>query len=241
MAKMTLDGLTAQLVAAHGDRLTAVVLYGSAARGEKDHVKERSDYNVLVIVKSLRSAALRASGAAAVAWAQAGNPPPLIMTESEWASSRDIFAMEYADILERHRVLAGTLPVGPSSVDPSHLRHQLEFEAMGKLIHFRRGVLACAGDPKLELKLLAATKSAVMVLFRTLLRAHGEQAPEAPADVVLRAAELAGFDAAPFLEVVAHARGETTIPTSKVDAVMDAYHAGLERLVAHVDALAHTA
>lgn len=241
MAKMTLDVLAAQLSSAHGDRLTAVVLYGSAARGEKDHVKERSDYNVLVIVRSLKGAAIRASAAAIVEWAKAGNPPPLIMTEAEWASSRDIFAMEFADILERHRVLAGALPDGPSTVDPQHLRHQLEFEAMGKLIHFRQGLLACAGDPKRELMLLAATKSAVLVLFRTLLRVHGEQAPEAPADVVRRAAALAGFDAAPFVDVVAHARGEGAIPVSRAHDVVEAYHAGLERLVAHVDSLARTA
>lgn len=237
MAKMTLEDLTAQLSRAHGAQLTAVVLYGSAARG--DHVAQTSDLNVLVIVKALSSAALRATAATSAAWATAGNPPPLIMTEAEWKSSRDVFAMEFADILERHRVLAGALPDGPSRVDLGHLRHQLEFEAMGKLIRFRQGILACDGDAKRELALLAATKSAVLVLFRTLLRVHGEQAPETPEAVVRRAAALGGFDPAPFVEVVAHARGEASIPTARADAVLEAYHAGLQRFLAHVDAVAH--
>lgn len=234
---MTLDDLAARLSSAFGDQLTAVVLYGSAARGEQ--VAQRSDYNVLVIVKGLTPAALRAAAATTRAWGEAGNPPPLVLTEAEWRSSRDVFAMEFADILERNRVLTGALPDGPTSVDPAHLRHQLEFEAMGKLIRLRQAILACEGDPARELELLAATRSAVLVLFRTLLRAHGERAPEGAEAVVRRAAELAAFDAAPFLEVVAHVAGTVPIPAARADAVLSAYHAGLERFVAHVDALVH--
>lgn len=237
MAKMTLDDLTAQLRKAHGDQLTAVVLYGSAARN--DRPDQRSDLNVLVIVRAISNAALRASAATAAAWAETGNAPPLLMTEDEWRSSRDVFAIEHADILERHRVLAGALPAGPASVNQAHLRHQLEFEAMGKLIRFRQGILACEGDPKRELALLAATKGAVLVLFRALLHVHGEAAGESAPDVVRRAASLAGFDATPFLEVIAHARGEARIPVARADAVLEGYHAGLQRLVAHVDAVVH--
>jgi hypothetical protein len=57
--------------------------------------------------------------------------------------------------------------------------------------------------------------------------------------VVRRAAELAGFDATPFVRVVDHVAGSATIPASQADAVLGAYHAGLERFVAHVDALVH--
>ena len=51
MATMTLDELVTQLRAAYGARLSSVVLYGSAAGG--DHIKDRSDYNVLVLLESL--------------------------------------------------------------------------------------------------------------------------------------------------------------------------------------------
>ncbi len=235
MARMTLEDLTAQLQRAHGDELTAVVLYGSAARGE--HVKATSDLNVLVIVRSLTQATLRASAAATAAWGKAGNPPPLILTDAEWRSSHDVFAMEYADIHAVHRVLAGTLPEGPA-VDRAHLRHQLEFEAMGKLLQFRRGILACNGDAKLELELLTAMKGTSLVLCRTLLRAHGREVPTDSSAVVREAAALADLDAAPFLEVVAHAHGTVKIPVARADEVLEAYHAGLQQFVAHVDALA---
>src|ERR687885_789555 len=108
MAKMTPEQLVEQLRRAYGPELRAVVLYGSAAAGE--HVPKRSDYNVLVITDALDFEALTRAAAVARAWGEAGNPPPLTLTSEEWRSSADIFPMEYADILARHRVLHGTPP-----------------------------------------------------------------------------------------------------------------------------------
>src|SRR3954454_21594250 len=124
MARMTLDELVTQLRAAYGTGLRSVVLYGSAARG--DHIAKRSDYNVLVIVDALDPARLTAASAASRAWAEAGNPAPLTMTMTEWRGSSDIFPMEYADILERHRVLHGEPPFDGIRVELRDLRLQLE-------------------------------------------------------------------------------------------------------------------
>lgn len=235
MATMTLDDLSAQFSRAFGNQLIAVVLYGSAARGE--HVAERSDLNVLVVVRALTPATLRAAAVTARAWHALGNPPPLILTEAEWRSSRDIFAIEHADILERHRVLTGALPDGPRTVAREDLRHQLEFEAMGKLLRLRRGILASSGEAKEELALLEAARSAVLVLFRSLLRVEGEAATGTSEEVVRRASALAGFDATVFLDLEAHARGTARIPSEKADEALAAFHAGLEKFVAHVDGL----
>jgi predicted nucleotidyltransferase len=232
---MTLEALAERVQRDLGDTLVAAVLYGSAARNER--TDQRSDFNVLVIVRTLTPASLRALATTAAEWSASGNPAPLILTEDEWRSSRDIFAMEVADILERHRVLAGAMPAEPSRVAAADLRHQLEFEAMGKLLALRQGILASGGKAERELELLAASKSAVLVLFRTLLRIHGESGVAGPEDAVRRAAARAGFDPAPFLQVVAHVAGTARIPASQADAVLTAYHAGLERFVAHVDAL----
>src|SRR5215471_10732601 len=140
MARMTLDELVSQLRAAYGTALNSVVLYGSAAAGE--HIAKKSDYNVLVIVDALDAAKLTAASAVSRAWAEAGNPAPLTLTTSEWRGSADIFPMEYADILERNRVLFGSAPFDGIRVDLKDLRLQLEQEAMGKLIKLRQGVLA---------------------------------------------------------------------------------------------------
>jgi hypothetical protein len=197
-----------------------------------------TDRNILVIVKGMPASALRATASAAGAWLAAGNPAPLILTEAEWESSRDVFAMEHADIAARHEVLAGAIPaVAPPTRDD--LRRQLEFEAMGALIHLRRGILACAGDSSRELHLLVASKGTVVVLFRALLRVHGTPVPAEAEGVVDAVAARAGFDPGPFRAVLAHAARGKSISKSEVDAVLTAYHDGLRQFVAHVDAMVH--
>jgi len=238
MAKMTVDDLVAQLRKAYGPALRASVLYGSAAGGE--HYAKHSDQNVLVIVTALSVDAMRAAGAVARAWGEAGNPAPLTLTEAEWRSSVDIFAMEHADIRERHRILyavEGFAPFDGLHVDPAHLRQQLEYEAMGTLLRLRGGILAAGDDAAKRVALLAASASQVLVIFRSLLRAVGEQ-PSSDNEAVCRAAAArAGFDAEPFAAVVAHWRGGRALEGAAISDTLAGYHAGLERLVAWLDAL----
>lgn len=230
---MTLDELVAQLQKVYGAQLRAVVLYGSAAAGE--HIPKRSDYNVLVIVDELTMAHMRASAAVARAWGEKGNPPPLTLTLAEWRGSADIFPMEYADILERHRVLAGTAPFDGISVDREHLRLQLEHEAMGKLLKLRQGVLAAGGDEKQHIELLAASLSTIMVIFRAVERLHGAKPPTDYDRLSRDVAARAGFDVEPFARVVRHVRGGEKLGSSEVSGVLAGYIAGVQQLVAYLD------
>ncbi|MFL5575600.1 MAG: hypothetical protein ACJ79S_06510 [Gemmatimonadaceae bacterium] len=233
MAKMTLEDLATQLGAAYGEALRAVVLYGSAAAGE--HVAGRSDYNVLVIVDALPLDRLRAASAATQAWVGAGNPPPLTMTTAEWRTSADVFPMEYADILERHRVLRGEPPMEGIAVRPADLRLEVEQQARGKLLKLRAGVLAAGADAARQTELLERSLSTIMVVFRGVLRLLGER-PPADYDALGRAvAARAGFDAEPFAHVVRHVRGAARLNGRAAGEVLAGYLAGMERLVGFLD------
>jgi hypothetical protein len=233
MANMTLDQLVEQLRAAYGPELRSVVLYGSAAAGE--HIAKRSDYNVLVLVDSLSVERLRAAAAVAQAWGEAGNPPPMTLTTREWQGSADIFAMEYADILDRHKILYGNAPFDGIQVDLSDLRLQLEHEAMGKLLRLRQGVLATGGDSRKQLELLAASLSTIMVIFRAVIRLHRGSPPTDNVAVAKAVSERAGFDAGPFERVVRHVRGEQQIAPDDAGTVLGGYLRGMELLVEHLD------
>jgi hypothetical protein len=233
MAKMTLEELVAQLRAAFGAELRSVVLYGSAASGE--HIAKQSDYNVLVLVDSLDVARLDAVAAVVHAWTDAGNRPPFTLTTEEWRRSADIFPMEYVDIQERHRVLHGAPPFDGVRVSPADLRRELEFDAMGKLLHLRKGVLAAGGDGREQLELLAASRSAIMALFRATVRLHGATPPSDTAELCRQVARLAGLDAEPFLRVLRHARGEQKIRSADAGVVLAEYMRGVQQLVAHID------
>lgn len=233
MARMTLDDLVSQLRLAYGDALRAVVLYGSAAAGE--HIADRSDYNVLVIADTITPQHLRAAGAAAMAWAEGGNAPPLTLTTAEWRSSADVFPMEYSDILERHRLLHGTLPLEGIRVAPGDLRMELEEQAMGKVLRLRQGVMAAHGDGRLQRELLEQSLSTLMVIFRAVSRLHGEVPPADYEALSRQIGGWAGFDAEPFLRVVHHVRGERKLAVAEAGKVLEGYLAGMERLVAHLD------
>jgi hypothetical protein len=233
MAQMTLDELTTQLRAAYGTALRALVLYGSAAREHQP--SKKSDYNVLAIVDTLDPQHLVAASATSRAWTEAGNPAPLTLTTAEWRGSADIFPMEYADILDRHKVLFGELPLDGVRVDGKDLRLQVEQEAMGKLIKLRQGVLASGNDPKFQLELLAASASAIMIIFRAVLRLAGERPPTDNAALAAAVGARAGFDATPFQRVVRHVRKEAALAPADATAVLGGYLTGMERLVSYLD------
>ena len=233
---MKLEELVRQLQLAYGEGLRSVVLFGSAVAGE--HTK-KSDYNVLVVVDALPLERLRAVAAVSKAWADDGNPPPMTFTTKEFKSSADIFPMEYADILERHRVLHGTPPFDGVTVSPKHLRLELEQQAMGKLLHLRQGVLASGGDNKLQLELLEASLSTFMVIFRAAARLHGES-PSTDYEALSEAtARRVGFDAAPFVRVARHVRGTSKLTTAEVPQILAGYVTGVEQLVLHLDRYHH--
>ena len=197
---MKLEELVRQLQLAYGAGLRSVVLFGSAVAGE--HNPKKSDYNILVIVDSLPLDKLRAVAAVSKAWAEDGNPPPMTFTSNEWRSSADIFPMEYADILERHRVLFGTPPFEGIRVTPSDLRLQVEQQTMGKLLQLRQATMGAGGDSRLQLEVLEKSLSTLMVIFRGVSRLHGEVPSQDYEELTRSLAQRAGFSPEPFVKVI---------------------------------------
>src|SRR3954470_7281465 len=230
---MKLDELVRQLQLAYGDALRSVVLFGSAVAGE--HRAKTSDYNVLVIVDSLPLERLRAVAAVSKAWAEDGNPPPMTFTMREWRSSADIFPMEYADILERHRVLYGAPPFEGITVKPADLRLQVEYQTMGKLLQLRRAIMGAGGDSAVQLEVLEKSLSTLMVVFRGVVRLHA-QVPSQDYEALSRTvAEKAGFSPDPFVRVVRHVRGTEKLSRDAASRTLEEYLSAMESLVSYLD------
>lgn len=229
---MKLEELVEQLRLAYGGGLRAVVLFGSAVAGE--HTK-KSDYNVLVIVDALPLEKLRAVAAVSKAWAAGGNPPPMTFTTSEWRASADIFPMEYADILERNRVLFGNPPFDGIKVSPSDLRLEVEQQTMGKLLHLRQATMGAGGDSRLQLELLEKSLSTLMVIFRGISRLHGQAPSQDYEELTRQLAARAGFAPEPFVRVIRHVRGTEKIPREIAARILEGYLTAMERLVAYLN------
>ena len=99
-----LDKLVPQLTAALGDAFVSAVLFGSAA---EDRLRLGSDVNVLLVLRRWERAALDAlreplrTSHAAIAL------QPMFVLEAELPQVVEAFAVKFADIARRHRVLAG--------------------------------------------------------------------------------------------------------------------------------------
>jgi hypothetical protein len=230
---MKLEELVEQLKLAYGVGLRAVVLFGSAVAGEYN--PKKSDYNVLVIVDALPLEKLRAVAAVSKAWAEGGNPPPMTFTTSEWRSSADIFPMEYADILERHRVLFGDPPFDGMKVSPSDLRLEVEQQTMGKLLHLRQATMGAGGDARLQVELLEKSLSTLMVIFRGISRLHGQVPSQDYEELTRQLAARAGFAPEPFVRVIRHVRGAEKIPREIAVRLLEGYLTAMERLVAYLN------
>ena len=204
MARMTADDFATQLTDALGPRLAALLLYGSAARHSSETA---AAMDTLLIVRDGRALdrELFARLAAPVrAWVAAGHPPPLMMTEQEWRDSADAFPIEYEDIREAHRLLAGRDPWSGIAVRREDLRRQLEHELMGKLMHLRQSFAAYWNEPKRLADVVRETRSSFFAMLRAALRLTGRPA-SASADALVRdAAGLIGFSADRLTEPAAY-------------------------------------
>lgn len=246
---MTLEALVTQLRSAHGDALLAVVLYGSAARGETHGT--HSDRNVLVVVREFSTDRLGAAAAVSRAWAEGGDPSLLTLTAVEWRSSEDVFAIEHADVRQHHQALyvaPGYDPFeGPGPVRED-LRRQLEYEARGVLLRLRAALLGTARDGKQATAVLTGSLGSVLALFRSAVRlgweagvSAGGAEPSGDSDTLCeQVAALSGLDAAPFKAVVAHRRGGKAIAAAAAPGLLEQYHRGMQQFVQWVDAVPPT-
>jgi len=207
MARMSLEDFSAQLGNALGARLGTLLLYGSAARAGGGATPTTPGMNTLLVVAGdgAADAALFSTIAEPVrAWVAAGHPPPLILTEREWRESADAFPIEYEDIREAHRLLAGRDPLPGIAVSRDHVRRQLEHELKGKLMHLRQAYAAAWDRPKELAEIVRETRPGFLAMLRAALRLAGRTPPAEPEALVRAAGTLIGFAPEAFTEPAAY-------------------------------------
>lgn len=193
MARMTLDAFTARVAEGLGPRLVTLLLYGSAAREPGAGSREPGAMNTLLIVDRVDGDLFARLTAPVREWVSAKHPPPLILTEQEWRESTDAFPIEYEDMRDAHRVLAGRDPWHGIRIDRADVRRQLEQELVGKLMHLRQAFAAEWHSPKRLAAAVNATRSGFLTMVRAVLRLAGRRPPAAPEALVREAGALIGF------------------------------------------------
>ena len=223
------------LVQALGSRLEAVVLYGSAARG--DFRDGTSDLNVAVVTAALDPPTLEALTRPVLDWVKGRQTPPRLLTRAILAASLDVFPVEILDLRTHHVVLHGSDPFAGLVIRTEALRLQCERELREKLMRLREGYVTAHASKGALRDLLVDSYTSFIALFRGCLQLLGTTAPP-EADAAAEAfCARAGLDPAPFLEVGRLRRGASG-RGGDLKEVFSGYYDALTRAADLVDAFA---
>ena len=231
-----LDELTKRLRNAFGDGLVSVVLYGSGATGEM-HGKF-SDLNVLCVLKTITPLELKRAEAAFHWWHSYENPSPLLLTEDEFRNGSDCFPMEFHDIVESHRVLAGAEVVKDLVIDDVFYRGQVEHELRAKLLRLRQKAGGMLSDKAALLRLMIESVTTFANLGRHALRLAGHAAPLQKREAIGVCAAQFGIDPAPFYTLLDLRSGAASARKTDPPVLLGEYMRQIEVLTAAVDRLA---
>ncbi len=226
----------AQLERVLGPNVLAMAQYGEAVRGELPHGD--LPLNLLIILRDAAPAALRPVSKVIADWVRAGNPAPLIFSETEWRDSTDVFPIEIEDMREAHRLVHGEDPFTGLTTTLRDLRQELERELRGKLLQLRAEFAAVEADAQALTNLIGASALTFLILFRALLRLRGTTPPATAADVMRSTAELTGFDAAAFDWALAKLTRRKAPRLAPYDPIAVHYVAAIEAVTHYVNAAA---
>ncbi len=159
-------------------RLKSVFIYGSKANIETD--KLTSDIDIMVIAENVTGDDLKKCAPAVKKWMGTGcpcrifdkekNPLPVFMGEREWFNSTDVYAMEYSDIKDNHRIIYGENLISSINIKKEDLRLQCEAEMKNLLMRFRKHYLLFSNNPKEINNALFAVTKTINAIFKAILR-----------------------------------------------------------------------
>jgi predicted nucleotidyltransferase len=210
-----LNHLVGDLRATHGENLSAVVLYGSAAAGE--HIELKSDYNLLIALNRITTEDLRLAQAPMREWQRLGHPLPVYFTVEELADAADVFPIEFYQMEKARLVLYGNDPFRTLVLSNRNLRHQTEYELRSKLIQLRRLYIPASISAEKLCELMTDSLASFAALFRAVLMLNNIEPPVGKPDCVRRTADVLKLDREVF-ERIFDLRTEEDIQLTETEA-----------------------
>lgn len=232
-----LNGFVADLRQTHGANLRSVVLYGSAAAG--DYERERSDYNLLIALESIRPEDLRLAQAPMREWQRLGHPLPVYFTINELREAADVFPIEFHQMERARRVLYGEDPFEGLVISDANLRHQTEYELRSKLIQLRRLYIKASVSAERLMDLMENSLRTFAALFAPALMLAGREPSTVKRKTVRRAVEHFHLDAEPFERIYNFRNDGDEVGLSETEAnqLFASYLAQIERVIEAVNHL----
>jgi predicted nucleotidyltransferase len=159
-----------------GEDLQSIVLYGSAAEGR---LRATSDVNLVFVLRRFERARIEALREPLRTARAAVGAAPMFLLAVELQEAADAFAVKFADLLRRRRVLHGEDPFAGLVVPRDAQLRRLRQVLLNQLLRMRER-FAVAGLREEQLaRALAEAAGPLRAAAATLLELEGRPAPSA--------------------------------------------------------------
>lgn len=220
-------------LALHQDNVISIVIYGSAIGG--DYLPKISDINSLVIFRPFEFSQLKKSLGVIARGISKKIAAPLILTREDIRSSVDIFPIEFLDMKENHVLIYGEDVLSSLDIPQKYLRLFCEQQIKGKLIRITQAYLEAGRTYKGMEVLLKDSLTALMPIFRVLIRLKSKVPPVNKFDVLQDTCREFQLDAHIFQMIYRSIRQEEKIARGKIDFFIGEYLKELGKLAGAVD------
>jgi hypothetical protein len=219
----------------YGASLHAILLYGSAVRG--DYVPGRSNLNLLVLVAKIDMSVLQNYTKIHKRFQKEQIPIPLFLTEEELYASASLFPLEYTDIAAFHHVLMGHDPFVGLVIDSGHVSLQCEQEVRGNLLRLRQRLVEGSASMEAMGLLLPLSLTALLVCLRTLLRELRMPVPRTTESLLTDLPSSLGIDPSVLQEIWNLKRGVISPGPAEFPRLFERYLSTLEMVASRIGQL----
>lgn len=232
--RLNIGNFTASAKEACGSNLLSIVLFGSAAEGR---LRASSDVNLILVLKEFQPGQidlLRESLRMAHAAIRLG---VMFLLQSEIPSATEAFAVKFADIQDRHRVLHGADPFANLEVSRTATLQRMEQVLVNLTLRLReRYALISLREEKL-VPIIADAAGPLRASAATLLRLEGRQGvhPKEALQELARRLPVEGLDTT--LKNMSLAREELELGPGEAAATVLGLLGLLKAMLGHVQGL----
>lgn len=224
-------------------RLKSVFVYGSKANLDSDELD--SDINLMIITDTLSGKDIKKCSKPALEWIGKSkfglnknlNPEPVFMGEDEWFGSADVYAMEYADIKDNHKIVYGENLICSIKVKKEDLRLQCEAETKNLLMRFRSHYLVYANNPKETEKSITPVTKSCIAIFKTILRLKDIEVPKSKYEIVNKINQITAIDKNLFEKLLCNKEKHCKTNKKELEQTTDAIVSELTKLLKYVNNL----
>jgi len=196
-----------ELEKSFSENLASVLVYGSVARNSYN--SKYSDINLLILLKENNPSSVINFGKSASSLIRKHKLTPLLMTETEFISSADVFPMEYNDIKDSYILVKGEDPVPKLELTDTNLRHQSESSLRGIINQIRQFIIASRGKKKFAAVMIKKMSGSIESVFRGSLRLKKSDITGLNRkEIILKTAEVYSLNAEEGLKLLSPDEGD---------------------------------